>query len=243
MEQLLDDGTERLLARHGATEGARCLEIGAGGGSIARWLVERVGPAGHVVATDLETTYLDEMHGPANLEVRRHDIVEDDLEEEAFDLVHARLVLEHLPKRDIALDALVRSLRPGGWLVIEDVDYVSGVPISDHGARESQRAEAVRLREFATAGVDHFYGRKLPAVLRERGLIDVGNEGRVWIMSGGHPAARWFQHSYAHLRPRLTASGDLTDADVDRMLELFGDPDWAAFSPIFMAVWGRRPVA
>jgi hypothetical protein len=32
----------------------------------------------------------------------------------------------------------------------------------------------------------------------------------------------------------------LSDADVDQMLELFDDPDWAAYSPIIVAAWGRR---
>lgn len=243
LEQMLDEGTRRVLAMCGVTVGARCLEVGAGGGSIARWLAEQVGPDGQVVATDVVTTFLTEIPGPENLEVWSHDIVNDPLEERAFDLVHARLVLEHLPERDVALDKLVRSLRPGGWLVIEDVDYASGGPVSELGGEQYARTEAVRLREFAKAGVDHYYGRRLPGLLRAHGLVDVDNEGRAWVMSGGSPAARWFQHSYAHLRARLTSSGELTDADVDEMLELFGNPEWEALSPIFVAVWGRRPAA
>src|SRR4051794_17870088 len=92
VEELLDPGSERHLARAGVGRGARCLEVGAGGGSIARWMCERTGPDGSVVATDLDTRYLDTLQVP-NLEVRRHDIVTDPLEDGTFDLVHARLVL------------------------------------------------------------------------------------------------------------------------------------------------------
>jgi SAM-dependent methyltransferase len=198
----------------------------------------QVGTAGHVVATDINTRDL-EARDATNVEVRQHDIVHDPLEESAFDLVHARLLLEHLRERDAVLRKLVKSLRPGGWLVIEDVDYVSGIPISQLGASEHEHTQSVRLSAFAAAGVDHNLGRRLPARLRQAGLRDVGNQGRVWIMEGGSPGAQWFALSLAHLRPRLVGPGMLTDAEVDRMLELFQNPEWSAFSPIIVAAWGR----
>jgi SAM-dependent methyltransferase len=238
-EDLLDDGTMRILERGGAAAGRRCLEVGAGGGSIARWLAERVGPNGVVVATDINTRDLDSGQH-ANLEVRQHDITRDELEQSSFDLVHARLVLEHLPQRELVLQKLVQALRPGGWLVVEDVDYVSAVPISEHGAREHAHSQSVRLQAFSAAGVDHTLGRQLPARLRALGLVNVGNEGRVWVMEGGSAGARWFRLSLAHLRPRLVGAGMLTDEEVERMLELFDDPNWSAFSPIILAAWGRR---
>jgi hypothetical protein len=104
-----------------------------------------------------------------------------------------------LRERDDVLQKLVRALRPGGWLVIEDTDYVSGVPISDHGAKLHEHTQAVRLQAFASAGVEHTLGRQLPARLRALGLGDVDNEGRVWVMEGGSPGARWFRLSLDHL--------------------------------------------
>src|SRR5689334_15784779 len=112
-EDLLDEGTQRVLDRIGVATGWQCLEIGAGGGSIARWLADRVGPQGRVVATDISTRDLDRS-GRQNLEVRQHDIVNDPLETDTYDLVHARLLLEHLPARDVAFRKLVESLKPGG---------------------------------------------------------------------------------------------------------------------------------
>ena len=131
------------------TAGAACLEIGAGGGSIAIWLADLVGPSGRVVATDIDVRSLEAIDRSPSLEVRRHDVVQDPLEVGQFDLVHARLVLEHLPERDAVLTKLVRALRPGGWIVIEDVDYASAIPISELGASEHEHTQSVRLREFA----------------------------------------------------------------------------------------------
>ena len=72
--------------------GARCLEIGGGRGSIARWLCEYVGPKGRVTATDLETGFLSELSLP-NLDVLRHDVTRDEFPESSFELVHVRAVL------------------------------------------------------------------------------------------------------------------------------------------------------
>ncbi|MQA84132.1 MAG: methyltransferase domain-containing protein [Streptosporangiales bacterium] len=239
VEQLMDPGSIRVLANL-VTPGARCLEVGAGGGSIVRWLCDAVGAAGEVVATDIDTWFLERINA-ANLLVRRHDIVHDSLEKRGFDLIHARLVLEHLPDRDAALKKLIAALRPGGWIVLEDADYVSGVPVTTWGSTDYESVEAVRRREFAASGINHYLGRELPGWLRQHGLVQVGNEGRVWVMEGGSAGAQWFGLSIAHLRTRLVGPGKLTDEQVDRMLALFQDPSWSAFSPIIMAAWGQAP--
>jgi SAM-dependent methyltransferase len=239
-ENLCDDGTKRLLERCKINEGAICLEAGAGGGSIAQWLCGLVGPTGRIVATDLDVRALGQLR-EENLEVRRHDIVTDELEEDSYDLIHARLFLEHLPEREAVLAKMVRALRPGGLILLESVDYVAAVPVSDLGAAEHAHSLAIRLQEFTKLGLDLYLGRQLPAQLRAHGLVEVGNEGRVFVMEGGSPGARWFRLSLAHLRARLVGPGLLRDAEVDRMLELFEDPEWAAYTPIILGAWGRRP--
>src|SRR5688572_3744488 len=86
LESLFDASSRRLLADLGIGEGWRCLEVGCGAGGVARWLAERVGGTGRVLATDLDTRFIDG-HGLANLDVLQHNIVSDPLEEAAFDLV------------------------------------------------------------------------------------------------------------------------------------------------------------
>jgi 2-polyprenyl-3-methyl-5-hydroxy-6-metoxy-1,4-benzoquinol methylase len=78
LESRLDPGTIFLLNRLGIRPGWRCLVVGAGGGSITEWLCQQTGPEGHVVATDIDTRFIDALDYP-NLEVRRHDIVADEL--------------------------------------------------------------------------------------------------------------------------------------------------------------------
>ncbi len=96
LEQIYDPMSRQRRALVQA--GWRRLEVGAGRGSMAVWLAEQVGPAGQVVATDVDTRYLDRLDLP-NLEVVRHDILEDPLgalQPGSFDLVCSRLMLFHL---------------------------------------------------------------------------------------------------------------------------------------------------
>src|SRR5215510_1657001 len=96
LEHIEDPLSQRWLAALGIQPGWRCLEVGAGHGSIARWLAAQVGPQGWVVATDLNPRFLTELQLP-NVEVRRHDIRTEPLEAGRYDLAHCRAVLSHLP--------------------------------------------------------------------------------------------------------------------------------------------------
>jgi ubiquinone/menaquinone biosynthesis C-methylase UbiE len=105
LETLYDPWTIRHLEATGLGPGWQCWEIGAGGGSIARWLAERCGPTGHILVTDIDPRFLVEPasldHAP--LEIQRHDIGSDPLPAKLFDLIHARLVLFHVPAREQVL--------------------------------------------------------------------------------------------------------------------------------------------
>ena len=104
----------------GVKGGWRCLEVGAGHGSIARWLSERVGPAGSVVAVDVDTGFLAGL--PDNVDVRELDIRDLDIEPD-FDLAHCRALLMHLSDPADALARIVAALRPGGVLLAEEGDF------------------------------------------------------------------------------------------------------------------------
>jgi SAM-dependent methyltransferase len=110
LEHLLDAPTVDCLADLGVQPGQRCLDVGAGGGSITRWLAERVGPAGTVVALDLDIDHIEEQPG---VEVHRHDITDGLPDDRTYDLIHARAVLLHLPRREEVLATLGGRPRAG----------------------------------------------------------------------------------------------------------------------------------
>ncbi len=119
LETVYDRATTRRLEATGVGAGWHCAEVGAGGGSVTRWLCDRVGPSGRVLAVDIDTRFVDELDHPS-LEVRRQDIVTQPLRAGEFDLVHARAVLMHLPAllQSAGLDAVVADTDirffPGG---------------------------------------------------------------------------------------------------------------------------------
>jgi ubiquinone/menaquinone biosynthesis C-methylase UbiE len=97
MSALLDPLERAPIDRLGVGPGWRCLELGAGNGSIARTLAEIVAPSGHVVASDIDVRYMADLHVPC-LEVRRLDVMGDAIEDKAYDFVVARALLHHLPE-------------------------------------------------------------------------------------------------------------------------------------------------
>ena len=240
LEQVFDPATTEYISRLGLPAGGRCLEVGAGAGSIARWLCEQVGPDGRVLATDLETDFLEALT-EKNLEVRRHDIVADPLEESAFDLIHARLVLEHVPERDAVLRRLVGALRPGGWLLLEDFDWSSllATPTCRSGDLHNRAYDALRL-VFPAAGSSTDYGRCLPLGFRAAGLADVTAEGRVYVGLGGTPAAGWWQLTLSKLCDPLVRTGRLTEAELIEVVESCDSEDFCVLYPTLVSVWGRR---
>jgi ubiquinone/menaquinone biosynthesis C-methylase UbiE len=124
LTQLYDPGTMALIERLGLPPGARCAEVGAGTGSVAELLARHVGPGGQVLATDTDTRFLDPL-ADATITVARQDVTAAPLPRGQFDLIHARLLLEHLPQRDDVLASLAQGLAPGGWLLVEDLDWAT----------------------------------------------------------------------------------------------------------------------
>lgn len=249
VESVHDPATIRHMETLGIAEGWRCLEVGGGGGSIARWLCGRVGPTGSVVATDLDTRFLDAIEA-SNIEVRQHDIGSDELEEDAFDLVHARLVLEHLPARDEVLKRLLFSLKPGGRLLVEDYDWgplLSSPPaVFVHpptAARASIRVWRSAIRLMESVGYDAGFGRRLPGELVSHGLDDVGAEGRMIFIRGGTPAALMPQGTLERFRDVLVSAGALTQKQIDAEIERFDDPGRAGMVYLMVSAWGSRPKA
>jgi SAM-dependent methyltransferase len=237
LEQCFDPVTTRRLSATGVGPGWRCLEVGAGAGSITRWLCQRVGPTGQVVAIDMDTRFLDELDEP-NLEVRRQDVVDQPLPPGGFDLVHARALLMHLPAREAVLADLVAAVRPGGWLVVEEGDFFS---ILATGSGVYRDMFVWMARAFAPAGLASDWARHLPTLFASAGLHDVAADTDVQFFAGGGSAgAQLMALSLTQVRQPMLAAG-CPEEDLDHCLALLQDR--AEWFPNFAIVGasGRRP--
>jgi SAM-dependent methyltransferase len=233
--------TFRHIEALGIGPGWRCWEVGAGGPTVPGWLAEKTGPDGHVLATDLDVSRI-ATSGGAGFEARRHDVAHDDPPGGGFDLVHARLVLVHVPGRDEALRRMVASLRPGGWLLVEDFD-VALQPFACPDARGPDQELANKIRHgfralLRSRGVDLEYGRTLPRLLRQAGLREVGADAYFPVAL---EAGRALERSNVNqVREGLVAQGLATAEEVERHLAAVDRGDLDLATPPLFSTWGRR---
>lgn len=235
-----DPLTVQRLVETGVGDGWRCLEIGAGGGTVARWLAERVAPSGTVLATDLRPRVFDPH--PC-LQSVQHDVTRDPLPEGEFDLVLARLVLRHSPERRQVLARLVRALRPGGRLQVDEFDTTYEPLLlapDERGALLYEKFLATKDSVMRAAGVDPAWGRRVPGELHAAGLVDIDVRPH---LSSRHPGAAELQLLANHtkqLRDELVSAG-MTDAELAELRELLLDPEFRASSSVMYSVQGRKP--
>jgi SAM-dependent methyltransferase len=241
---LFDPSTFRHLDALGLAPGWRCWEVGAGGTTVVSHLAARVGPGGRVLATDINLSWAVGAAAP-NVEILEHDVAGSTPPGGPFDLVHARLVLVHVPARDAALATMVAALRPGGVLLVEDADPALQ-PLSCLEETGPEQVLANRLRRgfrslLAERGVDLAYGRSLPRRLREAGLVDVAADAAFPVSD---PACNHLEAATINLvRDQLLDHGIATEAEIERHLAavVAGRLDLA--QPPMISCWGRRPPA
>jgi SAM-dependent methyltransferase len=239
LEQRLDPLTIGRLNRLDIAPGSRCLEVGAGRGSIARWLADQVGTDGQVVAADIDVQHLTGL--PDTIEVRALDIRTDRLEPNTFDLVHCRALLMHLPDPLDALRRMVAALRPGGALLAEEGDYglyaFSGHPDAPWLTDLTHKAFA----GLAAAKIMNPYlGRTLPGMLTTVGLELAGGEIDSAIARSGEPAYEFERLSAEAAAPAVIAAGIMTDAEHQRAQAVRSAPAVVMSTASLVAAWGRR---
>ena len=120
LRQWLGESTEAMLDMAGISRGARVLDVAAGAGDQTLLAAERVGPGGHVLATDISPAILElaaqnaRDAGLANVETKVLDGESLDVPEGSFDAVISRVGLIYFPDQQAALRSMKRALRPGG---------------------------------------------------------------------------------------------------------------------------------
>ena len=193
----------------------------------------RVGESGRVVAADLDVRLLEE--GP-NLEVLQIDLEQEDLPEAAFDFVHTRMLLLHLPGREALLARLAAAVRPGGVLLVEEDDIH---PILATAERPVPGGVVGVPRRDAPGWGRPGVGARLPERLDGLGLVDVGAELRGQFFRGGSPAAEFWSLTWLQMRDRIVATGTPGQV-VDAGRAALADHRRWLIGPATAGAWGRR---
>jgi len=241
LQGLHDEASIRRLGALGVGPGRHCLELGAGAGSIARWMADQVGPSGSVTAVDRDAGQLGPLGRAPNVSVIEDDLVTMAFAEAAFDVIHSRSVLMHVDEATAVVSKLVPALRPGGAMLFEEADGAPAATAID--PPEPFVAVMVPLARRWT------WARGLAHLLTGLGMVDVHDDVRDGPLTGGSAVGVFWQHTLRSIRPLLTASsltggadgGPVDDATVDAMLALLDDPDFCVPFALRHNVSGRRP--
>ncbi|MEU9736907.1 class I SAM-dependent methyltransferase [Streptomyces sp. NPDC048002] len=231
-----DPVTTHRLRALGAGPGLRCLEVGAGTGTVARWLLREAG-VDEVVALDRDTGALEGAEDPG-LRVVTADLTDEGLDLGTFDLIHARFVLMHLPERRRVLARLAGLLNPGGRILLGDAVELPDRLDTASAYRRTMDAMWEALRE--TIGTDIAHIAAYPRFLREEGLVEVAAELYCPPLTPGGPLARFWSQTWRRMRPELEATGRVDAATVDVALAQLDSPHLAALAPGMLLAWGRR---
>jgi len=229
IEVICDRVSRSQILATNITTGWQCLEIGAGAGSMMRWMAEIVGMSGKVMAVDLDTRFIKDTQ-LANVEVIEadiHQLVIDKL----FDLVHIRNVLIHQTNTSL-LTKIQELLKPGGWLVIAESDFSAARFIA---GTQAQREAVTRVNNairqmFTNQGKDYALGIKLPSLLQQQGFQNLQINNHVPIVKGNSDIATMMKLSASQLAARYIETGKATEADIETYCQCTEDDTaWAIY--------------
>jgi SAM-dependent methyltransferase len=231
LEHSLDPSTFRRLESIDVGPGWRCLDLGAGGGTVCDWLCKRVGVAGRVYGVDLDARFISALDHE-NLEVREENIVDSALPTGTFDLVHARWTLMHIPQREEVLRLLIDLLKPGGTLFLEEPDAHPMLTLGPLGWRDL----AARVFEVMWRHGSHAeWARDVPDMVSQLGLRTVRAESEFPYFHGGSGLAEFWKRSWSRVRDEEAASG-VDVSQWDRELAKLDDPGRLFIGPMTVSV-------
>jgi 2-polyprenyl-3-methyl-5-hydroxy-6-metoxy-1,4-benzoquinol methylase len=240
LSTMLDPFTRIRLRQAGLTAGSRCLEIGAGAGTIAAFMADEVGPSGEVIATDIKPQHVRPHPG---VNVIQHNITVDDLPAGEFDIIHARAVLQHLPERREVLARLAGALRPGGAVIIEELESrwsASVLATPDERADEIFTTyEKALASVLVKAGNEPTWCRRVHQAMREIELADVNTEAWQSSWGGGTGMALLAYEGSTELHDKLVAAG-MAAEDLETMRRLAMDPALVLRGMLLLSTTGRK---
>lgn len=244
--RVLQPTTDALFERVGVERGVSVLDAGCGGGDVTLDLARRVGPHGTVVGFDMDDTKLALAREEAarrqltNVRLQCCDITAL-VDERTYDVVYSRFLLSHLPDPAGAVAKLFLALRPGGCLLVEDVDHSGCFCVPDLPA---YRSYASFYRQVAARrGVDPDIGPRLPGLLIEAGCRSVElNVVQPAALTGETKIAvplTLENIAPAILAEKLASRQDL-DTIIDELYAAAHDGTTLMSFPRIVQAWGRR---
>jgi SAM-dependent methyltransferase len=176
LARVLAPTTEQHIARAGPLDGCKVVDAACGGGDVTFALARHVGPNGHVTGLDLDeekvkaTGDAAKSQGLTNVSFEVAD-VSGPWPVTGIDLVYARFILTHLREPEALLRQALAALRPGGTVLVEDIDIAGHFSYPDCTAFKAYYELYIALSR--RRGGDPLIGRRLPLLLEQAGFDKV----------------------------------------------------------------------
>ncbi len=251
---------ERLQAQASATSyadrlrltglrpGDTALDVGCGPGVITSEMLDIVGPTGHVVGIEPQAEHLAAaralLEGHPNVSLLQGALPQTRQPSDHFDYIWCQYVFEYLGEQDSALAELVRVVKPGGRVVVADIDGVGlwNWPFPEDLQQESQKL----LAALRAARFDLHAGRKLFHLFRKAGLEDVRVHISPFYVAAGAVDARLHEDWVIRFRtlrplaePYFGGPGPY-DAFCQRFMALLDDADTLKYAMVLTTEGVKR---
>ncbi len=246
LAEVLQRYTEALLLSEGSIEGKKLLDAGTGGGNVAVMAARLVGAQGQVTAVDFDEEIIALARQDAeqmklnNITYRKLNAYDLDYTGE-FDIAYSRFLLSHLQEPSRVLERLWTGLRPGGRLLVEDIDF------SGHFCYPACAAFDRYLDYFVRAaghnGHNANIGLSLFDLFEKAGLRDIRFDVVQPYFNKGD--GKWMAYyTMDRIKATVLKQGLATEKDIDRTLaelKTFTEDEGTLMSlPRIFRVWAYK---
>lgn len=241
IEGAFDEQTKAIIQNTGIAPGWRCLELGTGAGSILKWMSFLVGNKGKVVGIDKNIKFIEPIHAN-NINKIQGDILDIELENNEFDLIYSRYVLIHIKEAEQVIKKLIKFLKPGGVLVLEEPDFTSARAIEDsllQGQTHQKVNEAI-AQMFINLGLNPSFGLKLPLILQKNKIKIERVIGEQHLCCGNSKIAKLMGRSAAALKDKYIKTQKASEQDIQIYIDNSANEDFWAIYYSTISVVGRK---
>ena len=163
----------------------------------------------------------------------------------SFDFVYSRMLFQYLQKKEQAMDEIVRVCRPGGTVLLQDLD---GQLLWNYPEEPAlQRTLEQVLGALGKTGFDPFVGRKLFRLAQRAGLENLKVQVECYHLIAGEPSRQILEQWKLKLDIALPQIAHVLGSErkaqeqIGRFIEYLSRPDTLTYSNVF-TVTGEKPL-
>ncbi len=246
LSEVMHPYTHALLQAQGLTTGMLFLDTGCGGGNVSRMAAQMVGMGGSVTAVDFDTTMINlnkqeaTKTSTSNIAYYVASVYDIDYDS-IFDMAYARFLLSHLTNPLHALQNILRAVKPGGKVIVEDIHF------SGHFCHPPSSAFRKYIDYFTIAAANNGHnaeiGPELFHLFQQAGFNNIDFDVIQPAFNTGR--GKWMAHiTLDRIKHTLTTRQIATHQAIDNILhelEAFTRDDNTIISlPRIFRVWGQK---